>query len=344
MRYCCWFGTGELVRLHRRSRLVSGSDKSQQECAATPEAARHSCDAHWRSPLVAQTLAVHRPVGPVVYDCLNILFIRSGSAIMFSEFGRQPVSVGDAILLGPNVLFSCEPECQVSVTSIRVDTDFALDQFFWQHSAVLHDRLDAPGFAEKIYSEPAQILRLGRDRAGMVVPWIDEMVALSVERRFRERFNRLQALWFAVMDVLGPFIRVSPARLTPFQRARARPVLPRSRRLAPLRPEALLAREALHENVAYRWTLHELSERVRLSPQQLTRVFVDAFGKTPIAYLTMLRVQEMARLLRESDLSVAAVGRCVGWSSRSRATEAFIEHVGLSPSRYRSMRPVVADR
>ncbi|RAG64396.1 AraC family transcriptional regulator, partial [Burkholderia multivorans] len=72
-----------------------------------------------------------------------------------------------------NVLFSCEPECQVSVTSIRVDTDFALDQFFWQHSAVLHDRLDAPGFAEKIYSEPAQILRLGRDRAGMVVPWID---------------------------------------------------------------------------------------------------------------------------------------------------------------------------
>ncbi|WP_341855212.1 hypothetical protein [Brachybacterium sp. GPGPB12] len=55
---------------------------------------------------------------------------------MFSEFGRQPVSVGDAILLGPNVLFSREPECQVSVTSIRVDTDFALDQFFWRHSAV----------------------------------------------------------------------------------------------------------------------------------------------------------------------------------------------------------------
>lgn len=262
---------------------------------------------------------------------------------MFSEFGRQPVSMGDAILLGPNVLFSCEPEDNMSVTSIHVDTDFALDQFFWQHSAVLHDRLDAPGFAEKIYSEPAQILRIGRDRAGMVVPWLDEMVALSVEGRFRERFNRLQALWFAVMDVLGPFIRVSSVRLTPLQRARSRPVLPRSRRLAPLRTEALLAREALHENVAHKWTLRELSERVRLSPQQLTRVFVDAFGKTPTAYLTMLRVQEMARLLRESDLSVAAVGRRVGWSSRSRATEAFIEHVGLSPGRYRSMRPISVD-
>ncbi|MCM1014394.1 helix-turn-helix transcriptional regulator [Brevibacterium sp. XM4083] len=251
--------------------------------------------------------------------------------------------MGDAILLGPNVLFSCEPEDHMSVTSIHVDTDFALDQFFWQHSAVLHDRLDAPGFAEKIYSEPAQILRLGSDRAGMLAPWLDEMVALSVEGQFRERFNRLQALWFAVMDVLGPFIRVSPVRLTPLQRARSRPVLPRSRRLAPLRMEALLAREALHENVAHKWTLRELSERVRLSPQQLTRVFVDAFGKTPTAYLTMLRVQEMARLLRESDLSIAAAGRRAGWSSRSRATEAFIEHVGLSPGRYRSMHPVSVD-
>ncbi|SMC74475.1 Helix-turn-helix domain-containing protein [Janibacter indicus] len=287
---------------------------------------------------------MHRPVGPMVYDCLKIVFIRSGSAIMFSEFGRQAVNVGDAILLGPNVLFSSEPEELVTFTSIYVDTDFALDQFFWQHSAVLHDRLEAPSFAEKVYSEPAQILRLGRDRAGMVVPWLDEMVALSVEEQFRERFNRLQALWFAVMDVLGPFIRVSPVRLTPLQRARSRPVLPRSRRFAPLRRESLLAREALHENIAHPWTLGELAETVRLSPQQLTRVFAEAFGKTPIAYLTMLRVQEMARLLRETDLPVARVGRRVGWSSRSRATEAFIEHIGLSPSRYRAMRPVGEER
>ena len=46
----------------------------------------------------------------MVYDCLKIVFIRSGSAIIFSEFGRQAVNVGDAILLGPNVLFSSEPE------------------------------------------------------------------------------------------------------------------------------------------------------------------------------------------------------------------------------------------
>lgn len=280
----------------------------------------------------------------MVYDCLKFVFVRSGSAIVFSEFGRQAVSVGDAIMLGPNVLFSNEPEGHVTVTAIYVDTDFALDQFFWQHSAILHDRLDAMGFAEKVYSEPAQILRLGKDRAGLLMPWLDEMVALSIENRFPQRFNRLQALWFEIMDVLAPFIRVSGVRLTPLQHARSRPVLPRSRRFAPLRREALLAREALHGDIAHQWTLRELAEIARLSPQQLARVFADAFGKTPTAYLTMLRVQELARLLRETDLPVAAAGRRVGWSSRSRATAAFTEHIGLSPSRYRAMRPVCGDQ
>lgn len=322
---------------------VSTPEEACQERPTGTQGVGSSCRVHSLTPLFAQTRSLHRPVGPMVYDCLKIVFIRSGSAVMFSEFGHQPVSVGDAILIGPNVLFSSEPEDLLTVTSIYVDTDFALDQFFWQHSAILHDRLDAMGFAEKVYSDPAQVLRLGEYRSGMVAPWLDEMVALSIEGRFPNRFNRLQALWFAVMDVLVPYIRVSPVRLTPLQRARSRPVLPRSRRFAPLRREALLAREALHEDVAHPWSLNELAETVRLSPQQLTRVFADAFGKTPVAYLTMLRVQEMARLLRETDLPVAAAGRRVGWSSRSRATEAFIEHIGLSPSRYRAMRPVSGD-
>lgn len=91
------------------------------------------------------------------------------------------------------------------------------------------------------------------------------------------------------------------------------------------------------------WTLTELAELAQLSPKQLARVFTAAFGKTPTAYLTMLRVQEMARLLRETNITVAAAGQRVGWRSRSRAIEAFTAHTGVTPNRYRDMRPVVAD-
>lgn len=135
-------------------------------------------------PLSARTRTIHRPIGPAAYNCVRLVIARDGAAIVFSEFGEQPVSFGDAILLGPHVLCGIEPEGLLTFTTIYIDTDLALDQFFWQYSTILHDRLDAQGFAEKIYSEPAQVLHLGRNRAGLVLPWVDEMVTLSAEGQF----------------------------------------------------------------------------------------------------------------------------------------------------------------
>ena len=289
-------------------------------------------------PLIARTHTIHQPIGPVAYDCVKLIVVRSGSAILFSEFGERPVKVGDVILLGANVLCSSEPEGHVTVTAIYADTDFLLDQLFWQYVGVLRDRLDAQGFADTIYTEPAQVLRIGEDRAGLLMPWLDELVALSVDGVYRERFHRMQALWHAVIDQIAPFIRISPYRTSPNQRARVRPTLPRDRRFAPLRSEARQVRDVLRGDIARYWELPELAGMVHLSPKQLARVFVDAYEKTPLTYLTMLRVEELARLLRETDLTIEQAGRRVGWRSRNRASAAFRECVGITPSRYRAMR------
>lgn len=289
-------------------------------------------------PVLARTSTIHRPVGPVAYDCVKFIIVRDGSAILFSEFGERPVRPGDVVLLGANVLCASEPEGHVTVTTIYADTDFLLDQLFWQYADVLRDRLDAQGFADTIYTEPAQVLRLGEDRSGMLMPWLDELVALSVDGHYRERFHRMQALWHAVIDQIAPFIRISPYRASPHQRARLRPTLPRGRRFAPLRAEARQVRDVLRSDIARSWGLAELAGMVHLSTKQLSRVFVDAYGKTPLTYLTMLRVEEMARLLRETDLSIEQAGRRVGWRSRNRASAVFRECVGITPSRYRAMR------
>ena len=288
-------------------------------------------------PILARTRTVHNPVGPVVYDCVKVIVVRSGSAILFSEFGRKPVNLGDVVVLGASVLCGSEPEGHITVTTIYLDTDYLLDQLFWQYAGILRDRLDVHGLAETLYSEPAQVLRLGEDRTGLMMPWLDELVALSIEGGFREHFHRMQSLWFAIADVLTPFVRVPRIRLTSTQRARTRPTLPRDRRFAPMREEARQAGEALNQNPAANWTLDALARTVHLSPRQLSRVFTDAYGKTPQAYLTMLRVEQMARLLRETELTIAEAGYQVGWLSRNRASSAFRDCTGLTPSRYRAM-------
>lgn len=273
----------------------------------------------------------------MTYDCVKVIVVRDGTAVLFSEFGQKPVRPGDVILLGPNVLCGSEPEGHITVTTIYADTDYVIDQAFWQHAGILHDRLDAPAFVKETFTEPAQVIRLGEHHTGLLMPWLDELVALSLDGE-NAKLHRMQALWFAVMDRIAPHIHVTDHRVSPSQRARTVPVHPRVRIFAPTRAEAAEVREALSGAIAKPWTLSELAGLVHLSTKQLSRVFVEAYGKTPLAYLTILRVEEMARLLRETDLTIEQAGRQVGWHSRNRASEAFRQATGMTPSRYRRLR------
>ncbi len=265
------------------------------------------------------------------------MVVRDGSAVLFSEFGEKTLVVGDVVLLAANILCGGEPEGHVTVTTIYADTDYVLDQVRWQHAGLLKDRFDAQDFVEKMYAEPAQVLRLGEDRAGQLMPWLDEMVALSINGRFAENFYRIQALWFSVAHVIAPFISVSTRRMSRSQRAHIRPTLPRDRYFAPLRKEARQAAELLRDASAQRWTLDDLAARVHLSPSQLSRVFVEAYGKTPLAYLTMLRAEQLARLLRETDMPIETAMRKIGWHSRGHAASQFRQYVGVTPVRYRRL-------
>lgn len=286
-------------------------------------------------PVLARTRTIYQSVDPVAYHCVKLIFVRHGSAILLSEFGEKPVKVGDVIVLAANTLCGSEPEGSITVTTLYLDRDYIIDQVFWQNVTLLADRLEAQDFAADVYSEAAQILRLGEYRAGMLAPWLDELVGLTLDGPSPAKFYRMQALLFAVLDVVTPYVATSPVRHSPSQRRATRPSPPSFRQFAPLRAEAREAAALLRSAPGTRWTLAALADRVHLSPKQLSRVFVDTYGKTPLAYLTMLRVESMARLLRETDLTIEAAGRAAGWESRSRASEAFRQCVGVTPQRYR---------
>lgn len=289
------------------------------------------------TPIVARNTTIHAPIAPVAYDCVKLIFVRHGSAILLSEFGEKVVKVGDVVALAANTLCGSEPEGSVTLTTLYVDRDYLVDQVFWQYAALLADRLDAQDFADELYSEPAQILRVGEDRAGMLMPWLDELVDRSLDGPAPERFYRTQALLFAVLDVVTPYVRTTSVRRSPTQRKALHPSPPRHRRFAPLRAEAREAVELLRGTPVERWTLQRLADAVHLSSSQLGRVFVDAYGKTPMTYLVTVRAERLARLLREPDLPIEEAMRRIGWHSRGHAARMFRQAVGVTPVRYREM-------
>lgn len=197
------------------------------------------------SPIVARTGSTHRTSELAAFDCIRVIVIRDGSAFLDGEFGTESVTVGHIVVLGADVYCRTEPEGHVTSTVIYIDPDYLADQMFWQYSHVLQDRLDAKELFATLYAEKSQVLKLGEERVGMLMPWLDEMTMLSAEDSSREHFLRMQALWFSVADAITPYIRVSSNPLSPNQQAQSRPTLPRGRKFTPMRDEALTIHTAL---------------------------------------------------------------------------------------------------
>lgn len=79
----------------------------------------------------------------------------------------------------------------------------------------------------------------------------------------------------------------------------------------------------------------ELAAELHYSPAHLTKVFSQMTGQTPVKYLTELRIHEAMRLLTNSHLPVAEVGRAVGYPDQYYFSRIFKQKLGVSPITYR---------
>lgn len=206
--------------------------------------------------------------------------MREGSAILTDGFRQHPTNVGDVAMCGANTPCRAEPEGQVTVTTVYLDPDYAVDLFYWQHAAILLDRLEAQDIAATVFAEPVQVLRLGERRLMELVPWLDELAELSQAGNPSESFARMQALWFLIADAIRPFIKTVPVVEVLAQSGKARPRSLRHRRLtAPVRVEALTVRDALHSNMPAgggwmiwrRWCISPRSNSPGCSPPPTAR-------------------------------------------------------------------------
>jgi AraC-like DNA-binding protein len=87
----------------------------------------------------------------------------------------------------------------------------------------------------------------------------------------------------------------------------------------------------LHQRPAHPWTVNELARRAGMSRAALAARFTHLIGHAPMQYLTLWRMQIAARLLADSSMKVAAVGREIGYRSEAAFSRAFKKIVGLSP-------------
>ncbi|CAN5504140.1 hypothetical protein BH10PLA1_BH10PLA1_16480 [soil metagenome] len=103
----------------------------------------------------------------------------------------------------------------------------------------------------------------------------------------------------------------------------------------PVPAEFLAVKNFVEAQYAARLTLAKLADRVGLSVPHFCARFKQLFGAAPIAYLLHVRLHTAASLLRDTSLSVAEVGRRVGYRDIYYFSRHFKRQFGMGPRRFR---------
>jgi AraC-like DNA-binding protein len=101
-------------------------------------------------------------------------------------------------------------------------------------------------------------------------------------------------------------------------------------------PVAGPALAALHAQPGQPWTVESLAASTGVSTATLARRFTAKVGQTPAAYLTRWRMDLAAQRLRDTDDTVAAIARSLGYTSEYAFNRAFTRHRHTPPGRYRN--------
>jgi AraC-like DNA-binding protein len=91
----------------------------------------------------------------------------------------------------------------------------------------------------------------------------------------------------------------------------------------------------MHERPDHAWTVDELARDAGLSRSALHERFVQYLGLPPMHYLANWRIQLGARLLRETNRTVATIALEVGYESEAAFSRAFKRLVGTPPAAWR---------
>ena len=82
-------------------------------------------------------------------------------------------------------------------------------------------------------------------------------------------------------------------------------------------------------------TVEELAKKAHCTTKQLREIFNSAYGVSPLAYLTRVRVARAGDLLKETDRPVTDIAFDCGFSDSNYFSRTFKKETGLSPREFR---------
>ena len=269
--------------------------------------------------LAAAGRHVHGDMETHTHSFVEVVVVTGGVGTHLSLAGRQPLRVGDAILLRPGVWHGYEGQ-RLELYNCGFNAEMLYGELAWTH--------EDPVLGYLLWTAP-----LSKGRRGMLTTHLGSAELADCEGHLQVLEDlRTSSLALHRGDVI--------ARLTLVLGHIARAVATDRERSGqdggPIHPVVTHAIQSLEAALSHSWTLAELAAASHVSASHLSRLFKASMGMPPLSYLAKRRVETAAEMLLHSDRALTEIGQAVGWPDQNYLARRFKAHFGLTGTAYRA--------
>lgn len=249
-------------------------------------------------------------------DFSELVIILGGSATHVVNGEEYPLQKGDVFIINDNTIHGYKHTNHFKICNIMFQPSFFLDE--------KNDLKGLPGFQALFVLEPALAKQKG----------IQQCLSLS-EKDFEE-INQIMvqlhqeylthARGYQTM-ITCLFLQM----VTKLSRLYEVPTKQTETDILSLANPAAYIERHFREDIS----VEKLSEMANMSTRHFRRIFHDIYGISPLKYINSLRIQQAAKLLVSTDLSMTEIAIQCGFSDANYFSTKFKEATGKSPMAFR---------
>lgn len=289
-----------------------------------PQAINRICFArdlfgHLGAPVWLNHYSHHHPMDLHGHDFLEIVLVTEGTADHLTVHGRQPIAVGDLIIIHPGQWHGYHETKGLWILNCCLSGELFSRELAWVHddsrlAPLFPGRMPRNDRERRAAHQGVRVLHFTGDTLGTIQDCYAELHKLCTSGAAKERRGELVARTLLLLEAIATHTDLTHdcgdqrvATVTALMSA------------APARA----------------WSLDELASRSGASTSHLLRLFRQETGLAPIAWLARHRAERLAVLLLTSEKTVAELGPEVGWDDPSYCARRFRACFGVAPDAYR---------
>lgn len=240
----------------------------------------------------------------------ELFYIREGSISITSEASRYELHPGDVLLIPPSTYHSSE----ASLDAVKISVFFTFEKARQTGAEKLFDEMQSV-FSSCGFHKP--------DDSGYIGILLAAIIEADTTEKFASR-HRIRAnvteLMFSLYDSIK---NTAPAELDTS-------LTQNSYWVYKYAIDRLLDLYYMNDI-----SLTFLSEKLYVSPQNITRIISAAYGKSFNELKLELKMRNAKKMLRETTLSAGEIGERIGYTTKRGFFSAFLKYEGCTPGEYR---------